>query len=127
MGCLAAGAARLGLERLDALGWVKEGQANYLRAAAADFARLSNKGKAQVLAVTPTWAEHEAFTRELRAKLKTSGVLGRSTKVTIHEPLKWTQAQVRNPANYEPGLVVTINRPWKEFGPRVLCASDAGL
>jgi conjugative relaxase-like TrwC/TraI family protein len=116
VGCLAAGASRLGLERLDALGWVKEGQANYLRAAAADFARLANKGKTQVLAVTPTWAEHEAFTRELRVKLKASGALGRSTKVTVHEPLKWTQAQVRNPANYEPGLVVTFNRSSNGFG-----------
>ncbi len=30
----------------------------------------------QVLAVTPTWAEHEAFTAELRAQLKVTGALG---------------------------------------------------
>jgi hypothetical protein len=79
---------------------------------------LARQGKAEVVAVTPTWAEHEAFTRELRAKLKASGALGRSTKVTVHESLKWTQAQARNPANYEPGLVVTFNRTLKGFHAR---------
>jgi hypothetical protein len=110
VGCLASGAARLGLEKLDELGWVKEGFSNYIRAAASDYARLTRNGKAQVLAVTPTWAEQEAFTGELRAKLKAAGRLGRDTAVTVHEPLKWTKAQTRNPQNYEPGMVAIFSR-----------------
>jgi conjugative relaxase-like TrwC/TraI family protein len=115
--CLAAGAARDGLERLDALGWVKEGRAAYLRCAVGDFTRLSDDGRnlGKVLAVTPTWAEHEAFTAELRTELKAKGTLGPGEIIAAHEPLKWTAAQTRNAGNYEPGMVVTFNRPWKAF------------
>jgi hypothetical protein len=98
------------LERLDALGWVKEGRANYLRAAAADYARLAGDAKAKVLAVTPTWAEQGAFTQEVRVLLTKAGALGPAAQVTVHEPMKWTRAQARNPANYEPGMVATFNR-----------------
>src|SRR5580658_975322 len=115
VGCLATGAARLGLEKLNDLGWVKEGSSNYIRAAASDYARLTRNGKAQVLAVTPTWAEQEAFTGELRARLKAVGRLGRDTAVTVHEPLKWTKAQTRNPQNYEAGMVAVFSRSSGEF------------
>ena len=115
VGCLATGAARLGLEKLDDLGWVKEGFSNYIRAAASDYARLTRDGKAKVLAVTPTWAEQEAFTRELRDKLKSAGRLGTETTVNVHEPLKWTKAQARNPQNYEPGMVAVFSRASSGF------------
>ena len=115
--CLAGGAARVGLERLDDLGWVKEGRAGYLRGAVDDFMRLSGDGRSpgQVLAVTPTWAEHEAFTGELRARLKAKGVLGPGETIAAHEPLKWTAVQTRNARNYEPGMIVTFNQPAKGF------------
>ena len=115
VGCLATGAARLGIEKLDNLGWVKEGFSNYIRAAASDYAKLTRNGKAMVLAVTPTWAEQEAFTGELRAKLKAAGRLGKETAVTVHEPLKWTKAQMRNPQNYEPGMVAVFSRSSGRF------------
>jgi len=115
VGCLATGAARLGLEKLDNLGWIKEGFSNYIRAAANDYARLSKDRKAQVLAVTPTWAEQEAFTGELRATLKSAGLLGPETTVNVHEPLKWTKAQTRNPQNYQPGLVAVFSRSSSGF------------
>ncbi len=115
--CLAAGAARVGLERLDALGWVREGHAGYLRDAVADFLRLSDDGKqvGQVLAVTPTWAEHGAFTAELRNQLKTMGLLGAGESITVHEPLKWTLAQARNAGNYEAGTIATFHRAANGF------------
>jgi conjugative relaxase-like TrwC/TraI family protein len=116
VGCLATGAARLGLEKLDELGWVKEGFSNYIRAAASDYVRLTRNGEAQVLTVTPTWAEQEAFTGELRDKLKAAGRLGKETTVNVHEPLKWTKAQTRNPQNYEPGMVVVFSRSSRGFG-----------
>jgi conjugative relaxase-like TrwC/TraI family protein len=114
--CLSTGAGRLGLERLDALGWVKEGRADYLRAAAADYVRVASDGKTKVLAVTPTWAEHEAFTREVRAKFLQVRAIGPGVQITIHEPMKWTRAQARNPANYELGIVATFTRAAKGFG-----------
>jgi hypothetical protein len=116
---LAAVAARAGLERLDQLGWVKEGRAGYLREAAGDFLRLSDDGQKleRVLAVTPTWAEHEVFTTELRSQLKACGALGAGEIVLVHEPLKWTRAQVRNARNYAPGMVVIFNRTVDGFHP----------
>ncbi|MGA2693902.1 MAG: MobF family relaxase, partial [Opitutaceae bacterium] len=115
--CLAGGAARVGLERLDDLGWVKEGRAGYLRGAVDDFMRLSDEGRkpGQVLAVTPTWAEHDAFTAELRTRLKANGALGPGEAITAHEPLKWTAVQTRNARNYEPGMIVTFNQAAKGF------------
>ena len=115
--CLAAGAARVGLERLDALGWVKEGRVGYLRDAVGDFMRLSDDGRKldRVLAVTPTWAEHAAFTSELRTQLKARGVLGPGESVIAHEPLKWTLAQVRDARNYEVGMIATFNRASNGF------------
>ena len=109
VGCLATGAARLGLERLDELGWIKEGKSAYLTHAAQDYVALASAQRGPVLAVTPTWAEHEAFTFQVRALLKESGALGPSTILETHEPLKWTRTQQQNPANYASGLVVTFH------------------
>jgi hypothetical protein len=88
--CLAAGAARVGLERLDDLGWVKEGRAGYLRGAVEDFMRLSDDGRNpdRVLAVTPTWAEHEAFTAELRTRLKARALSAPARSSPAHEPFE---------------------------------------
>jgi hypothetical protein len=110
--CLAVGSARTGLERLDELGWIKEGQADYLPAAVEDYLNRAQGGKKldSVLAVTPTWAEHSAFTAALREKLKDRGVLGAGETVVVHEPLPWTRAQVGNSRNYQPGLVATFHR-----------------
>lgn len=114
---LAAGATRGGLERLDQLGWLRESGAGYLKAAADDFLRLSEYGRKldQVLAVTPTWAEHGVFTADLRAQLKAYGAIGTGETVMVHEPLKWTKVQARTGRNYEPGMVVTFNRRARGF------------
>ncbi len=110
--CLAAGAARVGLERLDEMGWVRDAGPNYLRTAAEEFMRVSEDGRqlGRVLAVTPTWAEHEVLTAELRKQLKARGIVGAGEVITVHDPLKWTRAQTRSARNYTPGMVVTFNR-----------------
>jgi conjugative relaxase-like TrwC/TraI family protein len=114
---LAAGATRVGLEKLDALGWVKEGRVEYLRNAAADYLKLLGSGPvtADVLAVTPTWAEHNAFTREIRARLKERGTLEEGNMVVAWEPLKWTRSQTADARNYEPGMIVSFNRSLEGF------------
>ncbi|NUQ64488.1 MAG: relaxase domain-containing protein [Pirellulales bacterium] len=114
---LAAGAPRGGLERLDRLGWLKEGGPGYLKAAAEEFFQLSEQGRKldRVLAVTPTWAEHEVFTAELRTLLKTQGALGAGETITVHDPLKWTKAQARTARNYALGMAVTFNRATRGF------------
>jgi len=112
VGCLAAGATRAGLEKLDDLGWVKEGRVEYLNNAVADYLKLLGRGRtrADVLAVTPTWAEHSVFTRELRIRLKERGALQAGNAVTVWEPLKWTRSQTADSRNYETGMVVTFHR-----------------
>jgi conjugative relaxase-like TrwC/TraI family protein len=109
---MAAGAARAGLERLDALGWIKEGRVDYLHAAVEDYLRQSQNGQQleTVLAVTPTWAENYAFTDSLRDRLKAQGVLRAGEIVTVHDSLQWTRAQKENVEHYQPGMVVSFTR-----------------
>jgi ATP-dependent exoDNAse (exonuclease V) alpha subunit len=62
VGCLATGAARLGLEKLDA---TRLGQGGFLQLHPRGRQRLrpaDQERQGEVLAVTPTWAEQEAFT-----------------------------------------------------------------
>lgn len=114
---MAVGTARAGLERLDELGWVREGRADYLRAAVDDYLVRSDDGKRldAVIAVTPTWRELDAFTDMLRDELKTRGVLATGARLAVHDPLPWTRAQQTQPDNYTPGLVVTFNRKASGF------------
>ncbi|HEY9249204.1 MAG TPA: AAA family ATPase, partial [Rariglobus sp.] len=109
---MAVGTARAGLERLDKLGWVQEGRADYLRAAVDEYLARSDNGTRldTVIAVMPTWRELDAFTAMLRDELKTRGVLGAGERLAVHDPLPWTRAQQARPDNYAPGLVVTFNR-----------------
>lgn len=109
---MAVGTTRAGLERLDKLGWVHEGRAEYLRAAVDDYLARSENGKRlnSVIAVTPTWRENDAFTAMLRDELKARGVLSSGEKIVVHDPLPWTRMQQAHPDNYTPGLVITFNR-----------------
>jgi conjugative relaxase-like TrwC/TraI family protein len=109
---MAAGAARSGLESLDAMGAIKEGQAGYLADAVATYLEKSEGGKRHdaVIAVMPTWAENRTFTAMLRTELTRLGQLGSAETVTVLEPQPWTRVQKERAANYEAGMVVRINR-----------------
>ncbi len=109
---MAVGGTLAGLERLDGCGWVKEGKADYLRAAATEFVEKTNGGHRldSTIAVTPTWAENRAFSAVVRSDLKRLGVLGSGETITAHEPLSWTRAEKCRAENYETGMVVTFNR-----------------
>ena len=79
---LASGQAAAGMERLDGMGWIKEGQADYLKAAAGEYLRLSAaaKPKESVLCVAPTWAENHVLTNHVREGLRASGQLGEESE-----------------------------------------------
>jgi hypothetical protein len=64
---LSSGAARDGLAALDKLGWVHEGQGNYLKDAAAAYFQSTDDGKSldRCLAVSPTWEENRHLTQEI--------------------------------------------------------------
>ena len=115
---MAGGNVREGLEGLDRMNWIKEGQSDYLEKAAADFLRLTNQGRDldRCLAVSFTWEENHRFTDSIRKGLKERSVLpAEGTRLEVHESLRWTNQQKRQWERYEPGQVVTFaparNRP----------------
>jgi conjugative relaxase-like TrwC/TraI family protein len=115
---MAAGNVRQGLEALDRLNWIKEGQSDYLQNAAADFLRLTDQGRHldRCLAVSFTWDENHRFSDSIRKGLKERGLLPtEGTRLEVHESLRWTNQQKGNWQRYERGQVVTFaparNRP----------------
>lgn len=116
---MAAGNARKGLESFDAMGWLKEGHADYLQSAADEFLRLSGHGRNldACLAVSPTWQENYRLTDAIRAGLKAHGTLPtESTRCEVFDSLRWTVQQKRNSRNYEPGHRIVFARSvgkWK--------------
>jgi len=119
VGLLSSGAARKGLAALDKLGWVHEGQGDYLKSAAAAYFHATDDGKSldRCLAVCPTWEENRLLTQEIRSGLKERDLLPREdTACTVHESLKWTEQQRSHWRNYQPGHVVTFTKSvggWK--------------
>ena len=115
---MAMGDVRGGLEKLDHLNGIREGQSNYLEHAAADYLRLTDQGQKldRCLAVSFTWEENHQFTDSIRNGLKERGVLpAEGTCLTVNESLRWTNQQKRDWRRYEPGQFVTFapasNRP----------------
>jgi AAA domain len=108
---MATGNFRQGLDGLDRMNWIKEGQSDYLEKAAADFLRLTDQGRNldRCLAVSFTWEENHGFTDSIRKGLKERGVLpAEGTRLKVHESLRWTNQQKRQWQLYEPGQVVTF-------------------
>jgi hypothetical protein len=119
VGLLSSGSAREGLAALDKLGWVHEGQGDYLKNAAAVYFQASDNGKNldRCLAVSPTWEENRLLTQEIRSGLKERGLLPKEdTACTAYESFKWTEQQRGYWRNYQPGYVVTFTKSvggWK--------------
>jgi len=140
VGLMAEGASRDGMAALDKLGWVHEGQSNYLKKAAISYIELTDGGKNldRCLAICPTWEENRLLTREIRSGLKERGLLSKAEAThVVHQSLNWTTPQRGNWRNYETGQVVTFtkaNRKWKagesatvkkvELGKILIASSD---
>ncbi len=113
VGLLAKGDAYGAFRRFDQLGAVREirDERDMFRAAAADYVKTIAAGKS-CLAISPVWAEIHAFTAEVRAQLKTAGVLsGPERMVPTVAPLQWTQEERRRVHNYHAGDVLVFWRP----------------
>ncbi len=119
VGMLSSGAAREGLAALDKLGWVHEGQADYLKNAAAAYFQSTDDGRNldRCLAVSPTWEENRHLTHEIRSGLKDRDLLPKEdTACAVHDSLRWTVQQRGNWRNYQPGQVITVTKSmggWK--------------
>ena len=99
----------------------------YQKAADA-YVKATKEGKSALL-VSPTWAEIEAVTERVRETLKASGVLSQQEEaLTVFDSLSWTEAQKKNPGQFQPGQRIRFVRRTKDFekGETVEVASVSG-
>ena len=123
---LAKGDAQRGFEKLDQSGSIKElpGDERY-RQLAQDYADTIARRKTAMV-VSPTHAEGEKVTAEIREELKQRGKLG--TKEQTFTRLinqQWTEAQRGNHQSYRAGLVIQFhqNTPGFTRGERFTVSS----
>jgi conjugative relaxase-like TrwC/TraI family protein len=123
---LAKGETRRGFEKLDQLGSIKElpEEARY-KQLAKDYVDTVSQRKS-VVVVSPTHAEGERVTAQIREELISRGNLGadeRQLPRLINQ--QWTEAQRGNSQGYRPGLVVQFhqNAPGFTRGQRFTVAS----
>jgi conjugative relaxase-like TrwC/TraI family protein len=109
-------------KRLDKLGMLREMDADQRHEAlATDYAAAIKAGKL-ALVISPTHAEGERVTREIRAKLKAAKKLGADERKFIQlKNLQWTEAQRADARNYQAGQVVQFHQNLAGFrrGERV--------
>jgi conjugative relaxase-like TrwC/TraI family protein len=108
---LAKGDARRGFEKLDQMGAIKElREGERYKQLATDYADAVSRRKT-ALVVSPTHAEGERVTAEIREELKKRGKLGTDDrKLTRFINQQWTEAQRSNPQSYYPGLIVQFHQ-----------------
>jgi conjugative relaxase-like TrwC/TraI family protein len=83
--------------------------------AAGAYVSATKQGKSALL-VSPTWAEIDAVTEKVRARLKADGAIGQHEEsVTVFDSLSWTNAQKKNVRQYEPGQRLRFIRKTKRF------------
>ena len=123
---LAKGDTLRGFEKLDEMGAIKElPEDERYKQLAKDYAdEVSRRRTAQV--VSPTHAEGERVTAEIREELKKRGKLGTDErKLTRLINQQWTEAQRSNPQSYHSGLIVQFhqNAPGFTRGERFTVSS----
>ncbi|HWB12754.1 MAG TPA: MobF family relaxase [Pirellulales bacterium] len=116
-----------GFAALDELGWVREvADDERYQLLASDYVQAVEEGKT-ALVVSPTHAEGDRITQEIRRALKESGSIGegeRAFPVLHHKSL--TEAERGDKVNYEPGDVLVFHQNAKGHtrGDRVTVTTD---
>jgi conjugative relaxase-like TrwC/TraI family protein len=113
---LSEGHAVEGLNRLDALGWVKEGpSAERYQLLAADYAEAMKEGKS-ALVVSPTHAEGDRITKAIRHALQDAGVVAKEERtVRVLENSSLTEAERSDAVNFHAGDVLQFHQNAKGF------------
>jgi conjugative relaxase-like TrwC/TraI family protein len=108
---LRAGDLEQAFTKLDRLGMLRELDADKRHEAlAADYAAAVKAGKS-ALVISPTHAEGERVTREIRVKLKSAKKLGADEREFVQfKNLQWTKAQRADAHNYQAGLVIQFHQ-----------------
>jgi conjugative relaxase-like TrwC/TraI family protein len=98
-------------KRLDKLGMLREMDADKRHEAlAGDYAAAVKAGKS-ALVISPTHAEGERVTREIRAKLKAAKKLASDERELVQlKNLQWTQAERADARNYQTGMVIQFHQ-----------------
>lgn len=124
---LSEGRAAEALEELDKLGWVRqvEDKDRYQQMADAYISAIAEKkrGKAKsALVVSPTHAEGERITSDIRHGLNDAGKLSGERLVRSWVPVHLTDAQKADATEYEPGYLLQFHQNAKGYtkGERVL-------
>jgi conjugative relaxase-like TrwC/TraI family protein len=119
-----------GFDRLDALGWVLElPDAERHRQLAADYVETVAKGKS-VLVVSPTHAEADRVTGEIRRALKATREVGAAERTfRVLENSGLTEAERKDAVNYVSGDVVQFHQNAKGFtrGERLVVGGQGPL
>ena len=108
---LAKGDTRRGFEKLDQMGVIKElPEGERYKQLATDYIDAVSRRKT-ALVVSPTHAEGERVTAEIRQELKNRGRLGTDERnLTRLINQQWTEAQRSNPQSYHSGLIVQFHQ-----------------
>ena len=108
---LRAGDLEKAFTQLDKLGMLREMDADKRHdALATDYAAAISEGKS-ALVISPTHAEGERVTREIRVKLKSVKKLGADEHEFLQlKNLQWTEAQRADAHNYQAGQVVQFHQ-----------------
>lgn len=113
----AEGRGMSALTRLEQVGAVAEvpEEEMLLKGAAESYVTALKAGQS-ALVVCPTWREVDAVNEEIRVQLQERGdVAKKETEIRAHRSLKWTRAQKRDLAGYQPGLVLNFHRSTQTF------------
>lgn len=104
-----------GFQQLDELGWIREvADEDRDQALAAAYVETVRAGKS-ALVVSPTHAEGERITDEIRKTLREHKLLGNDERALLRLiPANLTRGQQRDPANYQPGDVLVFHQNAKE-------------
>lgn len=117
----AAGHTLESLDRLDALGWIRELPPEELRDAVASEYLAARSREENVLVVAQTREEVRAMNEAIREKLVATGTLDAGQPVMALEALDWTEAQKRDTRYYPPGQRVQFLRRYGRFRPGDTC------
>jgi hypothetical protein len=116
-----------GFAKLAELGWVTEvPTAERYRLLAADYVEATRPARPgakepTALVIAPTHAEGARVTSEIRDRLRAGGRMGEEREFLRLVPLHLTEAQRRDPLNYQPGDVLQFlqNAPGHRRGERL--------
>lgn len=120
---LSEGDTRAGVQRLDALGWIRQIPSGEREAALARAYLETVRAGETALVVSPTHAEGDRITAEIRGQLRESGDLrGSGHAFTRLVPAHLTLGQRRDPASYERGDVLVFHQNARGYrrGQRVV-------